>query len=58
MKKLTKKEEKNLDGLLQEIGKRLIGKMDILEIPNYIDASYECNGKKYTLEFKKVKYGI
>jgi len=55
MKKLTKKEQKDFKGLLEEIGKSLIGTMDILEIPNYIDASYECNGEKYTLKFKKLK---
>jgi len=55
MKKLTEKEQKDFDGLLQEIGKSLIGTMDILKIPNYIEASYTCNGEKYTLEFKKLK---
>jgi hypothetical protein len=55
MKDLNKKEQKDLDGLLKEIGKSLIGTMDILKIPNYIEASYTCNGKKYTLEFKKLK---
>ena len=55
MKKLTKKERKDFDGLLQEIGKSLIGTMDILQIPNYIEASYDCNGEKYTLRFEKLK---
>ena len=55
MKKLTEKEQKDFDGWLQEIGNSLIGTMDILQIPNYIEASYDCNGKKYTLEFKKLK---
>jgi hypothetical protein len=55
MKDLNKKEQKDLDGLLKEIGKSLIGTMDILKIPNYIEASYTCNGEKYTLKFEKLK---
>jgi|AntRauTorckE5430_2_1112549.scaffolds.fasta_scaffold04885_5 hypothetical protein len=55
MEKLSEKNKKEFDSLLQEIGKTLIGTMDVLEIPNYIDASYKCNGKKYTLRFEKLK---
>jgi len=55
MKKLTKKEQKEFDSILKNIGQTLIATMDFLEIPNYIDASYECNGEKYTLKFKKLK---
>ena len=55
MKDLSKREKKAFDELMQSIGKSLIGVMKIAEIPNYIQASFECDGEYYLFRIDKLK---
>ena len=55
MKKLNNIEQAQFEEINKNVGKILIATMDALDIPNYIEASYTCNGEKYALEFKKLK---
>ena len=56
MKKLSKKEQKEVDGILDMVGKTLIKTMNFLEAPNFITCTYEVEGDfNYHLKLEKTK---
>ena len=55
MRDLSKEEKKAFDELMKSIGKSLIGVMKFAEIPNYIQASFECDGEHYSFRIDKLK---
>ena len=55
MKKLNNIEQAQFDEISKNVGQTLIATMTVLEIPNFIEATYVSNGDKYTLRFEKHK---
>jgi len=55
MKKLNNIEQAQFEEISKNVGKILIATMDALDIPNFIDATYSCNGNDYKLKFEKLK---
>jgi len=54
MKKLNSIDQAQFEEISRNVGKILIATMDALEIPNFIEATYSCNGNDYKLKFEKV----
>ncbi len=54
MKKLNNTEKEQFENISRNVGKILINTMDALNIPNFIEATYSCNGNNYKLKFEKL----
>ena len=55
MKKLNNIKQAQFEEISKNVGKILIATIDALDIPNFIDAIYSCNGNDYKLKFEKLK---
>ncbi len=54
MNKLNNIEQAKFEEVTKNIGKILIATMDVFDIPNFIEATYSCNGNDYKLKFEKL----
>lgn len=54
-KELKEYEKKHLDEVMQKVGKLMVMTMDLLDLQNYITASYTFNDDEYVLTFEKLK---
>jgi hypothetical protein len=54
MNKLNNIEQAQFEEVSKNVGKILIATMDALDIPNFIEATYSCNGNDYKLKFDKI----
>jgi hypothetical protein len=55
MKTLTKKEKKEFEEIMQNVGKTLIATMNVIEAENFIQCQYVSGDDTYILTFTKSK---